>query len=455
MRLLGQGHSIVFMASYEAHVRIRECCKLGNAKPKSKHVVEFITENSKRFEEENTVHWSAAAVNYVKKLAAHKMYENSQDPDTMQQLHLRCKDPEYVTLSDMYGIKESALLTQISRNQFDKVIDVYRNDDSITQMVKKIYDGVAAKLTKQASRIQRFTQCFDEEQEKELEHEVEEQRQIERPPPATPAEPFFDTLLENLIKNGVTSQSFRRMRITKGIMSFDECLSEKPMYDAHKDFPSPWSKNLYVTKDFANVTENQANEKSEEFLRPVWWIARIIHREDEDIYLLLSSFETNELLPLFHKSLRSVLMTYRPRLSQFHSNLLHDKPLQVTGLNKSNPDDKIELDDEVQIAMFAGSMYFQREIEQEAYCSFMGLIPSPRTPDLELAFEEGVISPNSYVSSENRQHSHAVARFVKKCKFTENPVELAIKIIEAHHTFLRKESHVSAILDRSTKKPIN
>lgn len=244
------------------------------------------------------------------------------------------------------------------------------------------------------------------------------------------------------------------MRLSKGIMTLDESLSNKPFYNVHNDHPSPWSKNLYVTKDFVNVTENQDAEKSEEYVRPVWWIARITHREDDDIFLLLSSYETDRLLPLFHKSSRSVLMCYRPRLSQFHSNLLHDRPLQVTGSN-ANPDDKIDLDDEAQIAMYAGSMYFRSEVEQDAYCSFMGLIPSPRSPALELAFEEGLISPNSYVPAENRQHSNAIARFVKKCKFANNPVALAIKIIEARHGFLRKESHVAAILERATKKKIN
>lgn len=451
MRLLGQGHSIVFMASYEAHVRIREFCNLENATPKSKNVLDFIRNNSRRFEEENTVHWSAAAYNYTKKLVAHKMYENSPADDATQLLHLKCKDNEYVTLKDMYGIKELALLTQISKIKFDKIIGAYRNDDGIVRMIKSIYDGVATKLAKQVPRMQRFTQSFDEEQEKELEHELEEQRQIERPPPAIAMKPVFDELLENLIRNGASSQSFRRMQIQKSIMSLDESLLEKPLYDAYKHFPSPWSKNLYVTRDFVNVTENL---NAEDYLRPVWWIAHIIHREDDDIYLLLSSFEANQLVPLFRKSNRSTLMCYRPRLSQFHSNLMYERPLQVTAQN-ANPDDHMGMEEEAQIAMYSGSMYFNSEMEQDAYCSFMGLIPSPRTPDLEMAFEEGYITPNSYVPTENRRHSAAISRLVKKCKFNENPVELAIKLIEAHHVFVRKESHVSAILEKATKKKIN
>lgn len=467
MRLLGRGHTVVFMASNEAHVRIRERCQLEDSKPTSDHVIDFICKNSQRFEEENTAHWSGAAYNYTKKLVAHKVYENATEQNAIHLLHRNCKDNELVTLKEMYGIKESALLTQISKNKFDKIVEAYRNDDAIVQMVEKISDGVSAKLRKQAPRVQRFTQ-FDEEQEKELEHELEEQRQIERPAPAIAATPVFDELLENLVKNGVTSQSFRRLRLAKGIMTLDESLLDNQLYEQHKDFPSPWSKNLYVTKDFITVTmspENQnatvttssqnqiAEKSSEEYLRPVWWIARIIHREDDDIYLLLSSFETNRLLPLFRKSNRAVLMSYRPRLSQFHSNLLHDVALQVTAAN-TNPDDRIDLDDEVQIAMYAGSMYFKSAVEQDAYCGFMGLIPNPRIDVLEIAFQEGYIAPNSYVPPENRSHSSAIARFVKKCKFTHNPVELATKIIEAHHTFLRKESHVSAILEEARKKDI-
>lgn len=451
LRLLGQGHSIVFMASYEADVRIRERCNLGNAMPKSKHVLDFICHNSTRFEEENTVHWSGCAYNYTKKLVAHKMYENSQEAEATQLLHQKCKDNEYVTLLEMYGMKESALLTQISKNRFEKIIEAYRNNKEIIEIVKRIEDGVSKKLAKQAPKLQRFTQSFDEEQEKELEHELEEQRQVERPPPATAVIPVYDELLENIVRNGASSQSFRRIQYQKGIMSLDESLLDKPLYKAYKDDPSPWSKNLYVTKDFVNVVEHS---NSEEYLRPVWWIAHVTHREDDDIFLLLSSYETNSLLPVFRKSTRSTLMCYRPRLSKLHSNLLHDIPLQVTAVT-SNCDDHIGLDDEVQISMYSGSMYFKNEAEQDSYCGFMGLIPSPRSPDLEISFEEGYIEPNSFVSLENRRHSAAITRFVKKCKFSHNSVELAMKIIEAHHVFIRKESHVSAILERATKKNLN
>lgn len=451
MRLLGRGHSIVFVASYEADVRIREVCNLGReARPTNKHVIEFICHNSRRFEEENTVHWSSSAFNYTKKLVAHKLHDNAEADDELLMLNLKCKENEYVTLTDMYGVKEAALLTQISTNQFDKLAETYQNNSDILVLIKSINNAVKDKLTKQAPRLQRFTQSFDEEQEKELEHELEEQRQVERPPPAVAAIPIYDELLENIITSGATTQSFRTILIKKGIVQLYESLLDKPMYKKYKNDPSPYADNLYVTRDCIRVVEDQC---SDEFLRPIWWIAHISHRTGNDIFVLLSSFETNSLLPLFRKSTRSALLSYRPRLSPSHSNLLHDMHMRVSGMN-SNFDTDIDLDEEVQIGMYAGSMYFRNEMEQNAYCGFMGLIPNPRPFELEVAYEEGIISPNSYVESENRRHSAAIARWVRKCKFSRNPVELALKLIESHQGFVHKESHVADILEKGMKKKI-
>lgn len=119
-----------------------------------------------------------------------------------------------------------------------------------------------------------------------------------------------------------------------------------------------------------------------------------------------------------------------------------------------NSDNEIGVDEEVQIAMYSGSKYFTSEVEQNAYCGFMGLISNPRPVELEVAYEEGIISANSYVETYNRRHSAATSRWVRKCQFSHNPVELSIKLIEAHQGFIRKESHVAAILEKGMRQKI-
>lgn len=166
----------------------------------------------------------------------------------------------------------------------------------------------------------------------------------------------------------------------------------------------------------------------------------------------MSSFECDRLLKIFRKSINATLHTYRPRLSKLHSNLIRDTDLMVTGLDEPG---EIDVVDEVQIAMYAGSMYFESEDEQNAYCGFLGLIPRPRTQQQEQAFESGIIKAKGYVPIERRKFSEAVSDCVGRCKFHDNPVDLVIKLIEAHHQTMLKESHVASILERGIKLKID
>lgn len=452
MRLLGKGHSVVFWASYEADVRIREFCNLVDATPTNKDVIAFICHNSSRFEEDNMVHWSAAAFNYTKKLIAHKLHDDSDADDSLKMLYETCVDNEYVTLREMYGVKESALLTQLSKGKFNKILEAYTNNAVIYKLVKSIENGVLEKLQGRVPWMKRFTQMFDEEQEKELEHELEEQRQVERPLPASPVEPVFDDLLEDIIRGGGNSQNFSSIKKKEGIVSLGASLIDKQLFKPYKNRDHlAWADNLYATKDFISVIDTTF-QSSDEFLRPTWFIARISHRTSKDCFILMSSFETDRLLPLFRKTTKSVLYMFRSRLSQCHSNLLNDVALRVTGMNNHN--DPIDLFEQVQIGVYSGSMYFRNAAEQDAYCGFLGLIPQPRTIELEKAFEEEIISANGFVPKENRKKSKAISLCVGECKFTCNPVELAIKLIEANHQFIRKESHAASILEKSVKMDI-
>lgn len=79
----------------------------------------------------------------------------------------------------------------------------------------------------------------------------------------------------------------------------------------------------------------------------------------------------------------------------------------------------------------------------------MGLIPLARSREHQKAFDDGIIKPNGFVPIKNR-HVQGV-ECISKCKFDESPVALAVKIIDAHHEFLRKESHVASILEKGFK----
>ncbi|XP_055310984.1 uncharacterized protein LOC129573874 [Sitodiplosis mosellana] len=464
MRELGQeeGHSIAFWASFEADVKIQILCKfaLPHECLPNQHVIEFICRNSENFETEHTVHWAAGAYNYTQKLVGHKLHEHSNDEASLKNLLNTCVDSEYVKLEEVYGDKEDARLVDIARNKFDKLVKGFKSamneedktKEDVIPFVVRVQEDVCDKIMNHAPNVKRFMQALDEEQEKELEHEYEEQRHVERPAAMNPAIPEFDEQLKQLILSGANHGLLSELKRKGSIVFFAIGLAQTQLNQEYVN-ERAWSKNLFVSKDFVQVLSDRSNAK-DDYLRPVWWIARVNTPANDDyILVLLSSFECDRLISTFRESQQSVLCMYRSRLSKLHDNLLHQTNLQVTGITEEIP--RINICDEVQIGIFSGSMYFNNEAEQNAYCSFLGVIPRPRTEEQEEAFKKGVIKPNGYVTPENRSHSKAITEAVAACKFNKNPVDLAIKLIEAHHHLSdRKESHVASILERGFKMEI-
>lgn len=446
MRKLGYGHSISFWASHEADARIKKVCDLSSDdQPTNEHVIEFIRENSKRYERDNMPYWVSAAHNYTKKLAGHMLYENEYGKNAIVNLSNKCIDDEFVTLKDMYENRQDVQLQTISAEKFQELIKVYEEDDSVVKFIEKIDKDVRQKLAQQESNYSSH-RGLDEEQEKEIEQEFEMQEQIERPQPVRPACANFNNVLHNLFLNGLATD-LRKLKMNKAIVPIPRSLAKTHLYQTYINENDAWSTNLHVTKDFIQVLSDRSRSY-DDFLRPVWWIAGVQIDEFPTQWLLLSSFECDRLYPTFQKSKNATLLMYRPRTSKTHDNLLHDCRLQVTAME--NPL-AIDLRSEVEIGVYAGSMFFQTEAEQQAFCGFLGLVPQPRTPALEFAFQVGIIEPNGFVLTKNRKWSNTVADCVGDCHFVRNPCGLVSGLIGAHQQLMRRESHVASIVDRGVK----
>lgn len=448
MRQLGKvnGHSISFLASYEADVRIRETNKLSSKdRIANEHVIKFISRNSDQFVITNMVHWTASSLNYTKKLIAHKLFENENDEVSMGKLYDICVDDEFAKLSEMYGDKKESMLTEVAWSKYDKIAAANKRNRQIQMFVRSMQTNVYEKLVELAPDVKQFSNALDEEQEKELEQEIEEQRSIERPPRVTPAEPNFNKNLKHLILNGVTGPIDEKMKIAYTLIPIGASLSNTKLPHFCRNIENAWDDHLFVTKDYQTVIDIHS-KACDEFLRPVWWIGRINNPYGKAIFVLLSSHEADRLLSTFRKSSKSTLIMYRPRVSKLHSNLCHNRSLQVTKIMKN-----VDVQDAAQFDVYSGSMYFQSDIEQNAYCGFIGIVPCPRTAEQNDAYEDGVIDSKGFVPPKRRQHSDAISNCVGRCKFQENPIDFIIKIIEAHHQVLLKESHVSSILERGNK----
>lgn len=448
MRMLGQGHSVSFYASVEADTGIRKLNNItGNDETiNTWHVLQYVCNNSHIFVREGLVHWSAAGLNYTQKLAAHTFFEEAT---TLSELSQRCTDPENTPLIEMYGAKEAKELYFITYNHFKRIALIYNEQTSILNWIHRTRDDVVRKLRNHIPEVVRYTQLLDEEQEKELEHELEEQRQVYRPPPRPPIVPHFNPLLQTLFTYGKSHDVLAELHRSNGIRKLPLAFQKTLLFSIIEPQMSAWNDNIVVTEDFLSVAQLSPSDRDDEFLRPVWWIARITDPNNDDLLILLSTFESNKLLPTFRSNTKSILHMFSPKLSMSHSNLLNNANLQVPA-NSSN--ENIDAAKAVQIAMFAGSMYFNDVVEETAYNNFMGFIPRPRSAEYQQAFEEGAITSNGYVPAE---HRHRFAELLEMCRFTENPDKIAIEIINRRHGYLSANSHVSLLLREGKRSSRN
>lgn len=362
----------------------------------------------------------------------------------LQQLTERCSDSENMKLKELYGAKKSATLTKVARTAFTRLENMYENNEAIYNWIQDdIARSVNKKLRDNARDVVRLTQFLDEEYEKELEFELEENRQVCRAHIQIPLKPHFNILLKKFFTTNDKWNVFEELKAEKIIEPLPPALQHAQLFSLVEPELNAWDQNLWVIRDFRSVVELNADTKDDEYLRPVWWIVRVMaeeqQRQKNETFILISTFECNKLISRFRKNNHSsVLHMFSAKLSQSQCTLINNKALQIPSIPTAPT---IPMHTFVQLSMFAGSMYFENAEEQSAYCSFMGMIPRPRTDEQQYLFESGYINNNGYVPLRYRDHFPDLM-----CRFKENPDKITIGIIERRHGYSRKRSHVSQII---------
>ncbi|KAJ3090662.1 hypothetical protein HK102_003046 [Quaeritorhiza haematococci] len=119
----------------------------------------------------------------------------------------------------------------------------------------------------------RYAQLSGEEQEKELENELEEIRQVERPGPATAYAPMISEVVRRLaMYDELDHESEEFLRLP-------ETLRHTTLWPLVE--MGAWSAKILVTKNFANVVERVPHNSTDDFLRPVKWMV-VLSENDKD-----------------------------------------------------------------------------------------------------------------------------------------------------------------------------
>jgi hypothetical protein len=179
MRKLGKGHHVKFWASPEVN---GEISAFHTGPITSKEVLLWSIKNNQQQIKDGFIHWSSAGVLQSQKLSSLKIYKDSPQKDKdLMLLGEHCAQKEQISLEHMFGnvrnivefpVIVDHMLKRVNR-ELAKLFSKKKNlKVDCTLIVEDYGKCVVDHVKKYVPKMMRSTQLLDEEQERELEHEL-------------------------------------------------------------------------------------------------------------------------------------------------------------------------------------------------------------------------------------------------------------------------------------------
>lgn len=388
MRKLGNGHSVLFCGPPEIDRKI-----LGIAQAHNREAVD-VRDVLYWCMEETCINarkllpiWAKQGISYQKHLNAWN------DINKGERFPRDLLEKESKSLKEHYGFERPR----------DETVESYRKPGAKNGELDKILDKCKDFGVKSFSGARML-----EEQERELAHEVECERENQRPPRVGPAKHHLSDEVKEFIITGTLQRTYHQ-RSTHIVPAFSvlggTSINEHWQQNA-------FSRGLLATSDFCKVVERGQlkNDMTDDFLRPVNWI--VSSSVDRNIFVIMSSFEVNRLLPQIRDSPHVFLHMYSPQVTRSTPSyeLLDFCPIpRLPYLWRPN----IPLIDQLNI--FAGQLYFRDYETYERVCGFLGLHLNETLPEKRV-----VIHGDGFVDKRDRQ----VLGMKYESPFLKSPVTL-------------------------------
>ncbi|KAG1816760.1 uncharacterized protein BJ212DRAFT_1480619 [Suillus subaureus] len=347
MRKLGNGHSVMFFAPTEVDRGIRSATQKADTDD-----VEM-----------RAFHWVQQGLDFSTRHSAWTQF--SRAPATsISTLETAWLQPEERSLEDMYAPRSPS-----------QVSDVCDAD------IRSKCEELGVSMGPERS--------MDEEQEREVVHEIEKERQVQRPPKLKPAAQDLHADVRRFVKTG---------RIPIGSPAFIPALSSLVNTTAEFHEGNQWARNILVTRDFTRTVGSfPVMEKADEYLRPVNWIVS----SDLGVLVVMSPNEVDRLLPDIRNSNVVHLCVYTPRTT---NTMKACDDLQLYRV-PSTPHLTLSEPLICQLNLFAGQLYFSSYEMYLHTCHFLGL----NAPDL--GDEYFIAESDGFIREENRPWARASCSF--------------------------------------------
>lgn len=388
MRKLGRGQSVTFAAPPEIDTEIRAASptplQTGDA-VNALDVLRWAMLKTCNDLEHHVSHWAQQGIDYARRSNAQRRWKKQRDVSILEEGWVT---PEARTLEEMYGVLSP---TDASR------------DRSLTQLA---FDVPNIRDRLQFLGIQKLKDpSMDEEQEREVSHEVERELRVERPSKQEPAPHGVHPDVRYFIEKGsIPAQSSAFIPLFNSLCPFGP------------GTPYEWPKQLLASVDFSCSVVNPAANQQGDYMRPVNWIVKGIN----GIRAVLSPYEVNELLPVIRRSTLISLHVYAPRVSEsmrsFSDLSFYSVPPQF---DSQTPSSRSII--QIYFDIFAGQLYLSDYNEYVMLCALLGL------SQISNVFRDHAAPPSDsdgFVKPENRRELFLCHPGYAACRFTSSQIPM-------------------------------
>ena len=202
-----------------------------------------------------------------------------------------------------------------------------------------------------------------EEHEREVAHEVEQEIEIQRPPPAKPLREMVDVRLKTYVQSGA-SQTWKLFGTARRAIVRK---SSAGRLADHIVWP-----DIRVSDGFCSIVEKPASGFYDDYFRPVNWILTSKYASPITELLIISQYEANNLMSAIkHPSSAVLLHVYEPRVTRAMSSVDSKAvvPLSLATQNWLRLSPSLRQ----QLHLFAGQLYINT---YEEYLEWRGGPPT-------------------------------------------------------------------------------
>ncbi|KAG0701816.1 hypothetical protein DFH29DRAFT_541007 [Suillus ampliporus] len=376
MRKLGNGHSVMFFAPTEVDRSIRSATRKADtdgvdvADILHWAMLETCTDIQMRASHwiEQGLHFNQRDFSWAQFSRTPTSCRTSRTPASVSNLKSAWLQPEERSLDDMYAPHTSP-----------------RPSKFLDPDIQKKCDELGVVSTPERS--------MDEEQEREVVHEVEKERRVQRPPRATPAAHVLHKDVRRFVETG---------RIPAESSAFIQALSSLDNTTAVFHERNQWAQNVLVTHDFARTVETPFAQKADDYVRPVNWVIVSNVKGPSRVFVVVSPNEANTLLPVIRRSNVVHLCIYTPRTTKTMQACDDLRLYCVPSTPLLTPSKALPV---CQLNLFAGQLYFSNYKKYILTCSFLGL----NAPDLK--DEDLIADSDGFIRKKNRPAARAWCSF--------------------------------------------